>query len=136
MVKPDKVIKIEIPSEMKLIYLLYTTSKEILKWMGFNEEDAELANLAIIEAGINAIKHGNKNDPGKMVNVQFHANKDKLTVIVRDEGEGFDTNNPPDPLAPENLLKTNGRGIFVMKACMDEVTFNNNGSEVRMVKYK
>jgi len=128
-------IKLEMPSEIKSIYILNAISKHILTEMQFSEEDTEQVNLAIIEAGANAIKHGNRNDPDKKVNVQFHVGFDKLTVIVQDEGEGFDTNNLPEPLAQENLLKPNGRGVFAMKQCMDEVTFNNNGSEVQMVKF-
>jgi len=130
------VIKFDMPSEIELIYVLDALSNEILKEMGFNEEDVEQANLAIIEAGSNAIKHGNRNDPNKRVNFQFHLGEDKLTVVVQDEGKGFDTNKLPDPLDPENLLKTNGRGIFLMQICMNEVTFDKKGSEVRMVKYK
>jgi len=132
----EYVVKLEMPSEIKLIYILDAISNEILKQMGFSEEDIEQANLAIIEAGTNAIKHGNKNDPSRRVNFQFHLGEDKLAVVVQDEGEGFDTNKLPDPLDPENLLKTNGRGIFLMQICMNEVTFDKNGSEVRMVKYK
>jgi len=128
-------IKLEMPSEIKLISILDAISNQILKKMQFSEQDAAQVNLAVIEAGTNAIKHGNKNDPTKKVNFQFHAGFDKFTVIVRDEGEGFDTNNPPNPLAQENLLKPNGRGVFAMKHCMDEVIFNNNGSEVQMVKF-
>ena len=128
-------IKFEIPSEMNLIHVLDALTTEILKEMDFNEENAEQVNLAIIEAGTNAIKHGNKSNPGKMVNFQFHLDEDKLTVVVTDEGEGFDTNKPPNPFAPENFLKASGRGIYVIKLCMDEVIFNKSGSEVRMVKY-
>ena len=102
--------------------------------MEFNGDDVAQANLAIIEAGMNAIKHGNKNDPTKKVNFQFQLGEHKLTIIVADEGEGFDINNLPNPLSPENLLKPNGRGVFAMNLCMDEVTFNQNGSEVQMVK--
>ena len=132
----EYVIKFEMPSEIKLIYLLDSISNEVLKVMDFKEEDVEQVNLAIIEAGTNAIKHGNKNDPNKRVNFQFCLCEDKLTVIVNDQGEGFDTSQLPDPLDPENLLKSNGRGIFLMQICMNEVTFDENGSEVRMVKYK
>ena len=129
-------IKLRIPSEMKLIHFLATISTGILKEMGFDKEDVEQTTMAIIEAGTNAIRHGNKNDPSKMVNFQFHKDEDKLTVVVQDEGEGFDINKLPNPLAPENLLKTNGRGIFMMNMCMNEVIFNKKGSEVQMVKYK
>jgi len=124
------------PSEINLVYLLDAISNEVLEQMKFDEEDAEQVNLAIIEAGTNAVKHGNKNDPNKRVNFEFHLCEDKLTIIVQDEGEGFDTSHLPDPLDPENLLKSNGRGIFLMQICMNEVTFDKNGSEVRMVKYK
>lgn len=130
------VIKLEIPSELKFVYVLDSVISEILRKMEFDEEAVEQANLAVIEAGTNAIRHGNKGDSDKGVRFQFGVYPDKITVKVIDEGEGFEIEQVDNPLNPENLLRTNGRGIFLMQTCMDEVKFNDCGNEINMVKYK
>jgi len=132
----ERVIKLEIPSDMKMLYVLDAVITEVLKEMNFSEEAAEQVNLAVIEAGTNAIKHGNKNDPSKRVYFELRISDDKLTVVVRDEGEGFNPDEVGNPLDPENILKPSGRGIFLMRALMDEVKYDKKGTEVRMVKYK
>ena len=132
----QRIIKLEIPSEMKLIYVLDALVSEIVREMGFSEEAAEQINLAVVEASTNAIKHGNKNNPDKKVSLQFCIDEDKLTVVVKDEGKGFNPDEVPNPLAPENLFSASGRGIFLMRVSMDEVEYNDNGTKVRMVKYK
>ena len=132
-------IVLSIPSEDRYIYLLDLVVSYIAKEMEFDEETTEQLNLAIIEAGTNAIRHGNGNDPGKMAQFRFHIAEDKLTVSVRDCGPGFEPENVGDPLSPENFMKPCGRGIFLMKALMDEVDYNMDGdcgTEVRLVKYK
>jgi serine/threonine-protein kinase RsbW len=97
--------------------------------------------VAVRESVINAIKHGNCSDVRKRVHVEFSSLQDGggpgLAVRVRDEGCGFDPSLLADPLAAENLLKANGRGIFLMRSFMDEMTFQRaaeGGMEVRMVK--
>lgn len=130
------VIELKIPSKMKLIYVVDSVISEIISEMGFNEEARKQVNLAVIEAGTNAIKHGNKGDSSKIAHFQFGVHSDKITIKVRDEGEGFEIAQVDDPLDPENLLRSNGRGIFLMHSCMDEVEFNERGNEINMVKYK
>ena len=132
-------IVLDIPSEDKYIYLLDLVVSYVTKEMEFDEEITEQVNLAIIEAGTNAIRHGNRNDPEKTAQFRFHIAEDKLAVFVKDCGSGFDPENVGDPLSPENFMKPCGRGIFLMRALMDEVEYNtseNSGTEVRMVKYK
>ncbi|MDQ1328470.1 MAG: serine/threonine-protein kinase RsbW [Candidatus Poribacteria bacterium] len=132
-------ITLDIPSEVRHIYLLDNVLAYVAKEMNFDEETREQVNLAVIEAGTNAIKHGNKNDPNKMVHFRFNISNNKLTVYVKDSGCGFDPSNLDDPLSPENVMKPCGRGIFLMKALMDEVEFTmigECGTEVKMVKYK
>jgi len=97
--------------------------------------------VAIRESVINAIKHGNRHDESKTVNVEFSlapsSAPTELIVLVRDQGAGFDPSSLADPLAPENLLKANGRGIFFMRSFMDDVDLiriPEGGMEVRMVK--
>jgi len=92
-------------------------------------------SIATIEAVTNAITHGNKEISSKMVNLSFELDDNLLTVTVSDQGEGFDYNNLPDPTAKENIEKTNGRGIFLIRQLSDGLEFFNNGSEL-VIKFK
>jgi serine/threonine-protein kinase RsbW len=94
-------------------------------------------SVAIRESVTNAVRHGNKLDATKRVIIRFEVGEGEFSVSVEDEGQGFDPNQIPDPLAEENLLRASGRGIFFMKNFMDEVTYNfepNGGTRVTMVK--
>ena len=132
----DQVIRLKLPSSMQHVYLLDTITLEILREMGFDEETGEQVNLAVIEAGTNAIKHGNKEDWNKQAHFEFIIQPDKLTVVVQDEGKGFKREEVADPLDPANLLKSSGRGIFLMETCMDSVIYEKSGTIVKMVKHK
>ena len=121
---------------MQLIYLLDTVISDILTEMKFDEEEQEHVNLAVIEAGTNAIKHGNKEDINKTATFEFIIADEELTIVVTDEGEGFEREEVANPLEPENLLKSSGRGLFLMETCMDEVIYTENGTIVKMVKKK
>lgn len=103
---------------------------------GLDEDTRGGVSMAVREAMINAVLHGNAYDTAKRVNVSFEQKPDELIVIISDEGKGFIPEEVPDPLAPENLLKTSGRGIFLMRAFMDEVRFRklNPGTEITMIK--
>jgi serine/threonine-protein kinase RsbW len=90
---------------------------------------------ALIEAMANAVVHGNHRDVKKSVRVRCRFEPQNcVSIIVADEGEGFDPNAVPDPTKPENLQSEHGRGIFLMKAFMDEVHFEKHGTEVHLVK--
>ena len=91
--------------------------------------------IAVTESVNNAIIHGNKNDRDKNVQISLIFRDSILKFIIEDEGEGFDYQNLPDPTSPENLDKTNGRGIFLMKHLSDEVTFLNDGRVVELSFY-
>ena len=132
----EQIITLSLPSSMRHVYLLDVVVTEVLKDLDFAEEIQEQINLAAIEAGTNAIKHGNKEDPSKKATMQFLLDADKLTIVIEDEGEGFTRKEVADPLDPENLLKSSGRGLFLMEACMDSVTYEANGTIIKMVKYK
>ncbi|MCY4401248.1 MAG: ATP-binding protein [Candidatus Poribacteria bacterium] len=129
-------IFLSLPSTMQLIYLLDTVISDLLREMKFNEEAQEHVNLAVIEAGTNAIKHGNKEDTDKTATFEFLIDDDRLTITITDEGPGFEREEVANPLEPENLLKSSGRGLFLMEACMDEVVYEAGGTIVKMVKYK
>ena len=132
----EQVIRLDLPSSIHQVYLLDTIILEILKEMEFDEETCEQVSLAVIEAGTNAIKHGNKEDLSKHARFEFIVQPDKLTVVVQDEGKGFKREEVADPLDPANLLKSSGRGIFLMEACMDSVIYEKSGTMVTMVKHK
>jgi serine/threonine-protein kinase RsbW len=94
--------------------------------------------VALREAVANAIKHGNRQDPEKRVYLSFGGQGRTLSIVVGDEGEGFEANHVADPLAPENQLKTSGRGIFYMKTFMDDVSFSrgeSGGTVLAMTKH-
>jgi serine/threonine-protein kinase RsbW len=93
---------------------------------GFDEDTASQIAMVAREAVINAILHGNKQDPAKQVQVSFELNDESLRIEIADEGPGLDPDTVPDPLAPENILRSSGRGIFLMRAIMDEVHFHQS----------
>ena len=110
---------------------------EFARSCGLGDEFIFAVDLAIRESVANAVKHGNKFDESKEVEVTFENSADGFQVTVRDFGSGFAVDEIPDPTNPENLLKANGRGILFMNSFMDEVTWVNHGeggTVVRMVK--
>jgi len=104
---------------------------------GFSEDDVMSIAMAVREAAVNAVLHGNAYDPGKKVTLAFDQVDKDLTIVVRDQGKGLDVDSIPDPLAPENLLKQSGRGIFLMRSLMDEVQIkaSETGTEVKLIKH-
>ena len=98
------------------------------------EEDIFRIRLALEESLINAIKHGNKLNPDLMIDVAMISRGHRLIMTVKDQGEGFDFHHIPDPTDEDKLMKTSGRGIFLMRKIMDKVVFSDNGREVRMEK--
>ena len=107
-----------------------------LKAKSFSEEDIFAVHLALEEAFINAVRHGNKMDPAKGIKIDYSVALDKIEVAVTDEGDGFDPEAVPDPRYGENLYKPEGRGLFLMRSYMDVIEFNERGNSVCMVKYK
>lgn len=106
--------------------------------MGFQEDELHQIGMALREAMVNAIVHGNRYNARRKVHLLISKLTDRLTVVVGDEGEGFDFNALPDPLAEENLLKQSGRGLLLIQAFVDEFEVRRRqpaGTEVRMVKY-
>ena len=110
----------------------------IAEEIGFDEDDLHKIGMAVRECLVNAVVHGNRYSAKKRVHFQVLKGTDRLTIIIRDEGEGFDLSDLPDPLAEENLLRQSGRGLLLIQAFMDEFNLQRatpNGTEVRMVKY-
>lgn len=104
---------------------------------GLDEESRYHVAMAVREAAVNAVLHGNEYDPDKNICVGLENNGKELRVTIADEGRGLDPDSLPDPLAPENLLRGSGRGIFLMRAFMDEVHFRRltHGTELTLVKH-
>lgn len=107
-----------------------------LKANAFSEEDIFAVHLAVQEAFLNAIKHGNGMDVSKKVKIDYLVGPDRVEISMSDEGKGFDPEGVPDPRLGENLYKIEGRGLLLMRSYMDEVRFNRRGNCVHMVRYK
>jgi serine/threonine-protein kinase RsbW len=100
----------------------------------FSEDTVFAIKLALEEALINAIKHGNKLDKHKKVRIQCRVTDQEAEIIIEDEGPGFDRSTVPDPTTEENLERLHGRGILLMEAYMHVIEWSNNGRRVRMVR--
>lgn len=107
-----------------------------LKANKFGEEDIFAVHLALEEAFLNALKHGNKMDADKEIRIEYSVGLDKVEISMADEGAGFDPESIADPRSGENLYKAEGRGLFLMRSYMDVVKFNERGNCVHMVRYK
>jgi len=105
--------------------------------IGFGEDEVTQIAMAVREAAVNAVLHGNAYDPGKKVTLAFERTPRELVITIRDQGKGLDLSKIPDPLAPENLLKTSGRGIFLMRSFMDvvEIRPSKTGTEFKLIKH-
>jgi len=134
-------VRLDFHSSLTMLDFVQMVSDHIARMVGLDDDSIHWVSVAVRESVINAIKHGNCNDVRKRVHVEFTSLQDSggpgIAILVRDEGCGFDPSELANPLAPENLLKTNGRGIFLMRSFMDEMTFERveqGGMQVRMVK--
>jgi serine/threonine-protein kinase RsbW len=141
MLKRGGTVRLQIHSTFEMVDFVQVVSDRVGQLAGFDEDGVHWVGVAVRESVINAIKHGNRGDHAKMVTVEFTfaptAGPNELVVRVVDQGEGFEPEEVADPLAPENLLKSSGRGIFFMKSFMDDVQHlrpKEGGMEVRMVK--
>ena len=135
-------VRLDFHSTFDMLDFVHVVSEQITRMAGLDEDARHWVNVAVRESVINAIKHGNAHDARKRVHVEFTPldRQDQppgIVIRVRDEGPGFDPEELPDPLAPENLLKASGRGIFLIRSFMDEMALRrmpDGGMEVRMVK--
>jgi serine/threonine-protein kinase RsbW len=106
--------------------------------LGFDEDDLHKIGISVRECMVNAVVHGNRYNAKKKVLLAISRTRDRLEVVIGDEGDGFDVSLVPDPLANENLLRHSGRGILLIQAFMDEFQLRAReplGTEVKMVKY-
>jgi serine/threonine-protein kinase RsbW len=137
--KPEaSVVEVILESNLANVERAEEAARSVSAKVGFDEEAEFHIEMAVHEAVINAIHHGNKEDPSKKVYIRFLVFDNRVEIHVRDEGEGFDPSTLPDPLAKENLLNISGRGIFLVRKFMDEVRVEKSpagGTEVIMVKH-
>jgi len=113
------------------------TATRIAAEAGFEEDEVMRISMAVREAAINAVLHGNAYDPGKKVKLDFESTPRDLVITISDQGKGLDMSKIPDPLAPENLLKTSGRGIFLIRSFMDEghIHPSHSCTEIKLIKH-
>lgn len=106
------------------------------KSLNYSDDALFAVHLAIEEAVVNAVKHGNKHNPDKTVAIEYDITPKKIEILVTDQGSGFDSNKLEDPRCGNNIYKTSGRGVLLIKSYMDSVEYNASGNSVRMVKFK
>lgn len=126
-----------VPSRLDLLALVDRVADAVSQRLDFDEDARTQISMSVIEAGTNAIVHGHHRDPRLLVDVEFHMLPDRLEILVHDGGSGFDPSLVNgDVTEPGHLLVAHGRGIFIMRACMDEVdfTFSPRGTLVKLIK--
>ena len=130
-------VEITISSRFENIELVQVIAEHLCENAGLDADGSHWIGMAVREAVANAIKHGNKLDARKRVNAAFLLRGMELEITISDEGEGFDPEQVSDPLNPQNLMKTSGRGIFYMKTFMDRVQYSfqpGSGTSLVMTK--
>ena len=133
----EQTTRLVLPSHIEAVADAAAAAADFARNCGLADEAAFGIDMAVREAITNAIVHGNKEDDTKTVEVTFNCGSRVVEIEVTDQGEGFDPVNIPDPTAPENILKTSGRGNFLMRNFMDDVSWlprPNGGTTVRLVK--
>ncbi|MCL2640954.1 MAG: ATP-binding protein [Phycisphaerales bacterium] len=128
-------VSVEFPSSLKRVAKVTEEILAACQRHRFNEQDLFAIKLAIEEALVNAVKHGNRLDGEKRVRVQYRVTDQRLDVAVEDQGGGFNPADLPDPTADENLCRCCGRGILLMRAYMSNVVFNPQGNKVTLTKF-
>ena len=141
MLPVGNLIRLDFPSHLDMLDVVQVLTDHVGRVGGLDEDATHWVGVAVRESVINAIKHGNAEDRTKRVTVELRleprAEPSRLVVRVLDQGPGFDPEAVADPLAPENLLRSSGRGIFFMRSFMDDITLQRipeGGMEVRMIK--
>lgn len=127
-------IDFELPSDVTLMNGVLQYLVERLGRLGVIKPERSNLFVALDEAFVNAVKHGNKNDPGKLVRITAELSTREARFTIEDEGDGFNIQEIPDPRDPENLFKTSGRGVLLIYNIMDEVYYNERGNQLTMVK--
>jgi serine/threonine-protein kinase RsbW len=128
--------KIAIPSDSAEARRIQEEIERQLKECNYSEREIFSVKLALEEALVNAIKHGNQFDRDKKVHIAYHIRPERIDIHIADEGCGFDPAEVPDPTAVENLERPCGRGLMLMRYYMNEVSFSSSGNSVFMTKLR
>ena len=136
MMTETSVYKHQLPSKLESLVEVEKIVDDLKEEFQIPEEIYGNILVSLSEATNNAIKHGNKLDPNKIITLSFLPEKNKFTFSISDEGKGFDYSDIPDPTHPDNIDKPDGRGIFIMKNLADEVEFIDNGKEIKLVFHR
>lgn len=136
--KKSKDYSLIFPSQVEYIEKVEALTEKACAQAKFSEDERDSMAIAVTEAVNNAILHGNKKNPEKNVHVNITATADTVRVTIRDEGDGFNPQRIDNPLEPQNLLKESGRGVFIVRSLMDEVSFDfsKGGTEITLVKIR
>ncbi len=127
-------IEFELPTAISLMHIVLEYLLKRVEKLGVVKPERSNLFVALDEAFVNAVKHGNRFDTQKLVRITAEVSKQEARFTIEDEGEGFDVANVPDPLDPENLFKSSGRGVLFIYNIMDEVMYNERGNRLTMVK--
>ena len=130
-------ISVRIPSRLELLGLLDRVADTLCERLDFDEDARSQITMSVIEAGTNAIQHGHHRNASLPVDIDFNVLPDALEIVVHDTGKGFDIKSiNGDMTSPEHLLDPRGRGIYIMRSCMDQVEFDfsDDGTTCRLVK--
>lgn len=133
----ERRVSYTLDSTLESVNMAEEKTEKLAAELGFSVDDRHRLAMSVREAMVNAVLHGNAYDPAKKVGLVFENDGKSFSITVRDEGRGLNVSELPDPLAPENLLKQSGRGIFLMRSFMDAVEIRNlnPGTEVKLVKH-
>ncbi|MDQ2833513.1 MAG: ATP-binding protein [Acidobacteriota bacterium] len=125
-------------SSLDSVNKLEQIAEQYAEKAGFDEDIVPHIAMAVREAAVNAVLHGNAYDSNKLIKASFETKSDALVIRISDQGPGLDPEKIPDPLAPENILRGSGRGIFLIRAFMDEVNFRqlHPGTELTLIKHR
>lgn len=131
-------VSLTLSSSLESVDKVERTAEDFAARVGFDEDTVPNIAMAVREAAVNAILHGNAYNPEKQITALFEANPEAMVVRISDQGSGFNPDGIPDPLAPENILRGSGRGIFLIRAFMDEVHFRqlHPGTELTLIKHR
>src|SRR5215510_10636380 len=130
-------VSMRLPSRLELLGLLDRVADGLCERLAFDDDARSRVTMSVIEAGTNAIQHGHRRDASKPVDIEFHVLPDALEILVHDSGKGFDLSKVNGNVTtPDHLLDVRGRGIYIMRECMDtvEYSFSNSGTTCRLVK--
>ena len=132
--KVNGTLRYEFPSDFDTGCVVQAEILKEIERHGFNHNSLFATRLALEEALVNAIKHGNKLDPSKRVIVEARVSRDRVEIEIEDQGPGFDRSSVPDPTAVENLCKCSGRGILLIEAYMNKVSWSRGGRRVHLLR--